>query len=143
MKKVIQTEGQQSSFSSSEHQFQPRDDDEETLWDVIEILREKKSHYFVKWAGVDPQTGKPWASSWVGKGDVTDDLVEKWKTQKAEMKERAAARRKKCAWRHFNNCSVPVMPRYQVTGVSVLFCGRDDHDLTFAEHSGETCLHRV
>lgn len=108
MKKVIQTEEQPSS---SEH-FQPRDDDEETLWDVIEILKEKKRHYFVKWAGNDPQTGKPWASSWVGKGDVTDDLVEKWKTQKAEMKARAAAHRKKCAWRHFNDCSVPVMPRY-------------------------------
>lgn len=111
MKKVIQTE-EQPSFSSSEHQFQPREDDDQTMWDVIEILKERKGHYFVQWAGDDPQTGKPWTPTWARKVDVTDDLVEKWKAQKAERKERAAARRKKCAWRHFNNCSVPVMPRY-------------------------------
>lgn len=95
MKTAIQTGEPSTSFSSSEHRFQPRDDDDESLWDVIDILKEKKRHYFVNWAGVDPQTGKPWAPSWVAKGDVTDDLVERWKKQKKERA--AAARSKKCA----------------------------------------------
>ncbi|KAF8325475.1 hypothetical protein F5887DRAFT_843330, partial [Amanita rubescens] len=49
------------------------------LWDVIDIIDEKRAQYLVNWAGVDPATKKPWKPSWVAKGDVTDDLVEKWK----------------------------------------------------------------
>ncbi|PFH47493.1 hypothetical protein AMATHDRAFT_129686, partial [Amanita thiersii Skay4041] len=49
------------------------------LWEVIEITSERSKSYRVKWKGNDPATGKPWAQSWVPKGDVTNDLVIKWK----------------------------------------------------------------
>ncbi|KAK2467658.1 hypothetical protein APHAL10511_000513 [Amanita phalloides] len=84
------------TFSSSEHQFQPREDDDETLWEVIAIIGEKKGYYRVKWAGLD-DAGKPWAPSWVPKGDVTADLVKQWKIQKAERDAVAAAARSKKA----------------------------------------------
>ncbi|KAF8900722.1 hypothetical protein CPB84DRAFT_1621508, partial [Gymnopilus junonius] len=49
------------------------------LWEVIEILEEKKGKYRVQWAGEDPNTMKPWPPQWVPKQDVTDDLVVDWK----------------------------------------------------------------
>jgi len=43
---------------------------EDGLWDVEEILDEKKDKrgkvkYLLKWAGTDPATGKQWDPSWV------------------------------------------------------------------------------
>lgn len=79
-------------------QFIPQEDDEETLWDVIEILAERANRYQVKWAGTDPATGKPWAPSWVPKHDCTDQLIHDWKVKQAKKKKDAATR--KCMLSH-------------------------------------------
>ncbi|OSX67279.1 hypothetical protein POSPLADRAFT_1176054 [Postia placenta MAD-698-R-SB12] len=76
-------------------QFIPQDDDEETLWDVIEILAERGSRYQVKWAGNDPATTKPWAPSWVPKHDCTDQLIHDWKVKQAKKKKDAVTRKSK------------------------------------------------
>ena len=76
-----------------ETQFVPAENDDEQLWDVIEILEEKGKRYKVKWAGNDPSTGKPWKASWVGKHDCTNDLIHAWKVKQAQKK-REAERRK-------------------------------------------------
>jgi hypothetical protein len=64
------------------------------LWDVIEITAEQGSKYKVKWAGTDPQTGKPWGQSWVAKRDCTDGLVGAWKMKQQKRKEKNAAAKK-------------------------------------------------
>lgn len=74
-------------------QFVPQEDDEETLWDVIEITGERTNQYKVRWAGNDPATGKPWAQSWVPKHDCTDDLIRDWKIAKAKKKKEAEKRK--------------------------------------------------
>ncbi|OCH94697.1 hypothetical protein OBBRIDRAFT_831529 [Obba rivulosa] len=74
---------------SYDTQFISQEDDEETLWEVIEILEERPAKYKVKWAGVDPATGKPWPPSWVPKQDCTDHLVREWKIKQARKKKEA------------------------------------------------------
>lgn len=69
-------------------QFIPQEDDDDTLWEVIEILAERGNRYKVKWAGDDPQTGKPWAPSWVAKHDCTDKLIHEWKLKQAKKKKK-------------------------------------------------------
>ena len=64
------------------------------LWAVIEITAEYANRYKVKWAGVDPLTGKPWAQSWVAKNDCTQDLVTGWEMKKLKCKEMKARRRR-------------------------------------------------
>ena len=73
-------------------QFEPGIDDNETLWSVLEIIKEDKKRYLVKWEGIDPDTGKPWDPSWVPKRDCTDDLIYEWKVTKAKKDK---ARKKK------------------------------------------------
>ncbi|KIJ49276.1 hypothetical protein M422DRAFT_161518 [Sphaerobolus stellatus SS14] len=68
-----------------ETQFLPHSDDEDNLWEVVEILKESRERYYVKWGGVDPKTNKPWPDSWVPKEDCTDDLIREWKLRKAKM----------------------------------------------------------
>ncbi|EMD41928.1 hypothetical protein CERSUDRAFT_110486, partial [Gelatoporia subvermispora B] len=68
-----------------ETQFISQEDDDETLWEVIEILDERPTRYKVKWAGLDT-AGKPWAPSWVPKHDCTDILVRDWKIKQARKK---------------------------------------------------------
>jgi len=53
-------------------------EDEEGLWEVIEITAEKSHRYRVRWAGTDPATGRPWRQSWVRREDCTADLVKSW-----------------------------------------------------------------
>ena len=68
-------------------QFEPHEsDNSQTLWDVISILRESKTKYQVEWAGIDPETGKPWKPTWVPKEDATDVLIQDWKAKKRERK---------------------------------------------------------
>ncbi|KAF9442661.1 hypothetical protein P691DRAFT_637605, partial [Macrolepiota fuliginosa MF-IS2] len=62
-----------------ETRFVEREDDSQTLWEVLEIVAERKDQYRVRWAGVDPETGKPWPLDWVPKEDCTDPLVITWK----------------------------------------------------------------
>jgi hypothetical protein len=81
------------SERETQSQFVPQEDDEETLWEVIEITAEKPKAYKVKWAGIDPQTGDPWQESWVPKSDCTDDLVMTWKRNQAKKKKEAAKKR--------------------------------------------------
>ena len=74
--------------SDPETQFISQEDDDETLWEVIEITAEKKKLYKVRWKGVDPKTKKPWPQSWVAKHDCTDDLVRNWKLRQAQKKKK-------------------------------------------------------
>ncbi|SJL08959.1 uncharacterized protein ARMOST_12335 [Armillaria ostoyae] len=82
------SEPSQFEVSEPETQFVPKSDDEETLWTVLEILQEKGKRYKVKWAGIDPETKKSWAPSWVHKHDCTPDLVAEWKRKKLSKKAR-------------------------------------------------------
>lgn len=84
--------------SDSETQFIPREDDDETLWEVLEITAEKGKCYRVRWKGVDPATNKPWAQSWVPKHDCTDDLVRDWKLRQARKKKGTCYRRLHSSW---------------------------------------------
>jgi hypothetical protein len=72
--------------SDPETQFVPQEDDDETLWEVIEITAEKGKIYKVRWKGIDPKTQKPWPQSWVAKHDCTDDLVRDWKLRQGKKK---------------------------------------------------------
>ncbi|KAF9002425.1 hypothetical protein BDQ17DRAFT_1326554 [Cyathus striatus] len=83
---VSDSEGSVIDLSSAETHFEPQDGDKDTLWEVIEITAEKERMFKVKWAGIDPQTNKPWGQSWVPKRDVTDDLVLAWKRKKKNTK---------------------------------------------------------
>lgn len=60
------------------------------FWEVVEILKESAHRYFVRWAGVDPKTNKPWPDSWVAKEDCTRDLILEWKGKKAKPRGRPA-----------------------------------------------------
>ncbi|KAJ3871197.1 hypothetical protein F5051DRAFT_341253 [Lentinula edodes] len=60
-------------------QFAKLSDDDINLWDAVAIVGERKKHFRVKWAGMDPVTGEPWEDSWVPKHNVTPDLVETWR----------------------------------------------------------------
>ena len=72
--------------SDPETQFVPQEDDDETLWEVIEITAEKGKLYKVRWKGIDPKTQNPWPQSWVAKHDCTDDLVREWKLRQGKKK---------------------------------------------------------
>lgn len=88
------THGSPIEVSEPETQFVPQDGDEEVLWEVIEITAEKRRQYKVKWAGIDPSTGKGWDETWVPKHDCTDDIVREWKVKQA--KKAKEAQRRKC-----------------------------------------------
>lgn len=79
-----ESEGSVVSISEPSQRFEPREDDEETLYEVIEITDEKGDRYKVRWKGKNPKTMKPWAQSWVPKSDCTDDLVLSWKKKKKD-----------------------------------------------------------
>ncbi|KAF9223101.1 hypothetical protein BS17DRAFT_706782 [Gyrodon lividus] len=82
--------------SERETQFVPRSDDDDVLWEVLEITMERGKKYKVKWVGVDPATGKPWAQSWVAKHDCTDRLVAEWKAKQKQKKLEAVNKRGEC-----------------------------------------------
>lgn len=81
----MSTEGESPTreLSEFETQFEPRSNDDDALWEVIEIVAERGKKYRVRWAGNDPKTGRPWPLDWVPKHDCTDHLVEEWKRKKA------------------------------------------------------------
>lgn len=70
-------------LSEFETQFEPQSNDDDVLWEVIEIVAERGKKYRVRWAGNDPKTGRPWPLDWVPKHDCTDHLVGEWKRKKA------------------------------------------------------------
>ncbi|KAI0079630.1 hypothetical protein K474DRAFT_1770171, partial [Panus rudis PR-1116 ss-1] len=71
------------SESDADAGFVSKDDDAQTLWEVIEIIEERKGQYRVRWAGKNPKTHKRWAPTWVDKSDCTDELVRIWKAKQA------------------------------------------------------------
>ncbi|KAJ7779186.1 hypothetical protein B0H16DRAFT_808323 [Mycena metata] len=75
--------------------FSSHESDAENLYDAIEILKEKRGLYLVKWAGVDPKTGEPWPDSWAHKRDCTDDMVKTWKLKQAQKKKDSLKRKAK------------------------------------------------
>ncbi|KAN0082488.1 hypothetical protein V8E55_008283 [Tylopilus felleus] len=79
------TDANDVSLSDLETQFVDQPGDEDVLWAVQEITAERGNKYKVKWVGVDPDTGKPWAQSWVAKHDCTNDLVIQWKARKKRL----------------------------------------------------------
>lgn len=81
--------------SSLETRFVEREDDGETLWEVVEIVAERRNQYKVRWAGVNPETNEPWPLDWVPKEDCTDPLVVAWKRKKAEKRKKTSSRRKR------------------------------------------------
>nr|ODN82515.1 hypothetical protein L203_05322 [Cryptococcus depauperatus CBS 7841] len=74
------------SPSFPETQFISKDDDDDNLYDALDILDERgpkvKGEYLVKWSGVDQLTGLPWEPSWVAKNGCTDELIKDWKEKK-------------------------------------------------------------
>ncbi|KAG2135260.1 hypothetical protein DEU56DRAFT_395491 [Suillus clintonianus] len=87
----MSTEGESPTgeLSEFETQFEPRSNDDDALWEVLEIVAERGKKYRVRWAGNDPKTGRPWPLDWVPKHDCTDHLVEEWKRKKAEKGRRS------------------------------------------------------
>lgn len=69
---------------SEESDFVPQSDDDENMWDIDGIVEEDRGKYKVKWAGENPATGKGWRDSWVKKSEVTPDVAEIWKEEKAK-----------------------------------------------------------
>ncbi|KAH9050231.1 hypothetical protein EDB84DRAFT_1259699, partial [Lactarius hengduanensis] len=51
---------------------------EETWWEVVEIVAEDGKRYKVRWAGKDPKTGKPWPLSWVPNSHCSSELIKDW-----------------------------------------------------------------
>ncbi|KAJ7444575.1 hypothetical protein B0H11DRAFT_2088738 [Mycena galericulata] len=72
-------------ISDRETSFSAHESDAEHLYDAIEIKKERKGQYLIKWDGLDPD-GKPWPDSWANKRDCTDDIVQAWKLKKAQKK---------------------------------------------------------
>lgn len=50
------------------------------MFEVINIIDAKRGYYRVRWAGIEPKTGKPWKPSWVKHKDCSEDVIQKWKT---------------------------------------------------------------
>ncbi|CAG8673879.1 5326_t:CDS:2, partial [Acaulospora colombiana] len=67
-------------------------DDSQSLWPVNRILRESRSKYEVEWAGLDPETGKPWKPSWIPKEDCSDACIQDWKEEKRNEPSRTSSR---------------------------------------------------
>ncbi|OJT02749.1 hypothetical protein TRAPUB_6743 [Trametes pubescens] len=78
----------ESDSDDTQTRFIPRDDDDENLWDAIEILEERGDKYKVRWDGFDRKTGKPWPPTWEFKRDCNDELKHTWKMKKQAKKNR-------------------------------------------------------
>lgn len=81
-----------SSEESNDTGFISDSKDDENLWEVEKIVDERKGQYKVKWAGINPDTGKAWDLDWVNKRDCTDGLVEEWKWRKTREAEIGSGR---------------------------------------------------
>jgi hypothetical protein len=74
---------EQPAVDASETGFVLEEDDGRTLWEAIEITGEKPGFYKIRWAGIDPDTGKPWKQSWSEKEDCTEGLIREWEHKQA------------------------------------------------------------
>jgi hypothetical protein len=66
--------------------FEPREDDSEMVYEVVEITGETQDRYQVCWNGEDPKTRKPWPQSWLPKEDCANDLVLMWNSKRPKRK---------------------------------------------------------
>ncbi|OAX42767.1 hypothetical protein K503DRAFT_293538 [Rhizopogon vinicolor AM-OR11-026] len=82
----VDAESPTGELSEFETQFVPQSNDDNVLWEVVEIVAERGKKYRVRWAGNDPKTRRPWPLDWVPKHDCTDHLVEEWKRKNAEKR---------------------------------------------------------
>ena len=72
-----------SSSLSSNGVQSTQDNELEVSWEITEIIEEQGNHYLVRWAGIDPETKKPWSPSWVDKTDCNAPiLVQQWQKAK-------------------------------------------------------------
>ena len=101
------------SVSDLETQFVSQEGDDQDVWAVNAILKERKNHYLVDWLGEDPETGKPWPPSWVVKHDCTDYLVMQWKKEKAKTKKEKAEKKRRGEQFRDVSCSVSQAALYQ------------------------------
>ncbi|KAA1081915.1 hypothetical protein PGTUg99_028129 [Puccinia graminis f. sp. tritici] len=65
---------------------------QETEWEAIEILKERGGKYYIRWAGIDPETNKAWKPTWEPKSLANELLVEDWKEKKRKRKRRSSTR---------------------------------------------------
>jgi len=61
-----------------------RSSNQSTEWEVIEIVAEDGKLFQVRWAGNDPETGKPWPLDWIPSSHCSTDLVKAWERKKGE-----------------------------------------------------------
>lgn len=80
------------SRGSTSHRFVPQSDDEEQLFSITRIVKERAHEFLVEWEGVD-ENGKPWENTWVPKCDVTEDAKKQWREEERKRKRANAARR--------------------------------------------------
>ncbi|PLW39514.1 hypothetical protein PCASD_07698 [Puccinia coronata f. sp. avenae] len=74
------------------HHSMAESSSEETEYEAIEILKEKAGRYYIRWAGIDPETNEPWKNSWEPKEMANDLLVADWKEKKRKRKRISAQR---------------------------------------------------
>lgn len=72
-----------SQTVSSYNEVQNSDDDDDE-WDAVAIVGERRTQYSIKWAGIDPKTGKGWPDSWEPKGNATGALLDEWEEWKVK-----------------------------------------------------------
>ncbi|OAV99429.1 hypothetical protein PTTG_25376 [Puccinia triticina 1-1 BBBD Race 1] len=65
---------------------------QETEYEAIEILKERGGRYYIRWAGIDPETEKPWKPTWEPKALANELLVDDWKGKKKKRKRRSSGR---------------------------------------------------
>ena len=62
-----------------------RSSNQRTEWEVIEIVAEDGKLFQVRWAGNNPETGKPWPLDWIPSLHCSAELVKSWERKKGEL----------------------------------------------------------
>jgi hypothetical protein len=64
-------------------------------WSADRILKEKEGYYYISWAGIDPDTSKPWRPTWEPKNLANEALVMEWREKKKSSKKKSSRRNRK------------------------------------------------
>lgn len=75
------------SVADLENKSGEEDQPESEEWPALEILAEDRYNYRIRWAGINPDTGREWEPSWHPKKDATQALVEDWVRRKRQRTE--------------------------------------------------------
>lgn len=85
--------GKRKSRAGTSKQVTPEPEDTqssslpEDMWIAEAILDQRgkgtQVEYCIHWAGVDPDTGKPWSPTWQRRADCTVPLLDEWETKKS------------------------------------------------------------